>query len=356
MTKSDLIENIYSQYTTEHRITLRFDTMSLEIRSNSGELISCFRRYFKPFVKENPSPGIVITAIESEPLNLPCEFKLKEPDPGKSRIKEEYHDLPDCRIVRKRLTGMIFIFGGDTNIAIGPALTNSNQVINFINNRYVNFKLNNGGLLGHAAGVAFNDKGLGLAGFSGTGKSTLALHLLSRGASFVSNDRLIIENHESKPFMYGVAKLPRINPGTALNNSRLTSVIPGEELERFSSLSSDELWYLEDKYDVFIDECFGANRFVLKSPLKGLAILNWERNGSEMTLRRIDPEARKDLLPALIKSAGLFYFPDRGANSYSPSPEDYTDILKQCDMFEITGGIDFEKAADSCMYYLSSQE
>ncbi|MBD3234738.1 MAG: HprK-related kinase B [candidate division Zixibacteria bacterium] len=356
MTKADLIDSILTQVPTEHSVTVQFDTMSIEIRSNSDELIGCFRDYFKPFVIENSSPEVIITAIDSEPLDLPFEFKLKEPDPGKSKVKEEYHDLPDCRIVRKRLTGMIFIFDGDTNIAIGPALANSNQVINFVNNRYINHKLNKGGLLGHAAGVTYNGRGLGIAGFSGTGKSTLALHLLSRGASFVSNDRLIIENHGSMPFMYGVAKLPRINPGTALNNPRLISVIPGEELERFSSLSSDELWHLEDKYDVFIDEYFGANRFVLKSRLKGLVILNWERSGSEMTLRRVDPEVRTDLLPAFIKSAGLFYFPDRAPKKYNPSPEDYIDILKQCDTFEITGGIDFEKAADLCMYYLTSQE
>ena len=64
-----------------------------------------------------------------------------------------------------------------------------------------------------------------MAGFSGAGKSTLALHVMSLGATFVSNDRVMVAetpaNDSGAPMMYGVAKHPRINPGTAMNNPDL---------------------------------------------------------------------------------------------------------------------------------------
>ena len=66
---------------------------------------------------------------------------MKTPDPGKTKIKEEYVDLDDGRIVRKRLTGMLFVFGGGQNVAVGPCGANLNQVINFINNRYIEWLL-----------------------------------------------------------------------------------------------------------------------------------------------------------------------------------------------------------------------
>lgn len=45
----------------------------------------------------------------------------------------------------------------------------------------------------HASCVAFEGKGLLLIGPSGSGKSALALHLMSLGASLVSDDQTLIE-------------------------------------------------------------------------------------------------------------------------------------------------------------------
>lgn len=45
----------------------------------------------------------------------------EEPDPGKSKVKEEYADFPDGRLVRKRLTGMVFVFGEGDHLAMGGA-------------------------------------------------------------------------------------------------------------------------------------------------------------------------------------------------------------------------------------------
>ena len=105
-------------------------------------------------------------------------------------------------------------------------------------------------MLCHAAGVVVAGNGMAIAGMSGGGKSTLALHLLGTGAAFCSNDRLLVRSAGSGARMTGVAKQPRINPGTALNNPRLESVLSSERRSELARIEESELWDLEEKYDV----------------------------------------------------------------------------------------------------------
>ena len=135
--------------------------------------------------------------------------------------------------------------------------------------------------------------------------------------------------------MHGVPKLPRINPGTALNNPDLVSVIPEDEIEQFKQLSTDELWNLEYKYDVKINDVFGPGRFALESSLDALVILNWRRDGSPTMFARVDLNQRRDLLEALMKSPGLFYQPDEPEPEYSE--DDYIQRLTPTAVFEISG-------------------
>ncbi|GKT31407.1 HprK-related kinase B like protein, partial [Aduncisulcus paluster] len=183
---------------------------------------------------------------------------------------------------------------------------------------------------------------IAMAGFSGMGKSTLALHLMSRGTTFVSNDRIMAEENaegnSNSLTMYGVAKQPRINPGTALNNPDLSCI--------------EELWELEHKYDALIDECYGKNKFILKAPLSGLVILNWQRDNSETEIKIVDPKKRKDLLPAFMKGTGLFYLPDSPENEMDPDVDAYADFLSKTTLIEISGGVNFDKAADACLKFM----
>lgn len=92
---------------------------------------------------------------------------------------------------------------------------------------------------------------------------------MSNGTRFVSNDRLILEDSPDGLIMNGVAKLPRINPGTVLNNPHLASVIPEEEKQTFRDLPEDILWHVERKFDVPIDECFGQENLSLPLRCQG---------------------------------------------------------------------------------------
>ena len=251
---------------------------------------------------------------------------------------------------------MVLVFNGRVNLAIGPCLENSNQVVNFINNRFIEWMLRRESLLAHAAGVCLGNRGLALAGFSGSGKSTLALHLLNQGASFVSNDRLMIRRHEQGIVMYGIPKHPRVNPGTLLSIDKLIEVMSVENREAFSRFNPEELWNLEHKYDVIIHEYFGEKKFHLRSPMNGLLILNWHRTGGPLAIHAVDMASRRDLLTAFMKSPGLFFLPESGKETPDFSPERYVDMLQACTVFEATGGVDFPKAARFCLDFLEQED
>lgn len=343
-----LVMQIRDAYPAVGDVHLRFGNCRIQVLSNSDGVISGLRQYFSAFVTAAERPDCVITIHQAPDVQVRRPLTPKQPDPGKTRIKEEYADIPGGRIVRKLLTGMVFVFGGPDHAAIGPCLENLNQVVNFINNRYIEWQLCRGGILGHAAGVRLMGKGLALAGFSGMGKSTLALHLVGQGADFVSNDRLIMERTESGIWMHGVGKLPRVNPGTILNNPSLEGLLPAPDYTRFSSLSKEALWNLEHKYDVPIDRYFGPKRFVLKTPLDALIILNWRHEDRPAALRPVDIDARRDLLPAFMKSTGLFFLPEDPDQFPAATEDTYVRFLKSSQVFELSGGIDFKAAARAC--------
>ncbi len=332
-------------------LMLKFGDVFIAIRSNSSALIDTLSIYYEGFIWSEPAnPDIYVSVLDQPPPDLECSFIQKQPDPGKTKIKEEYIDFPEGRIVRKCLTGMLFAFGGNINIATGNCLENANQVINFANNRYIQLMLNRGYLLGHAAAVSVNGTGIAMAGFAGAGKSTLCLHLMKKGALLISNDRLLVKKESCNLRISGVAKLPRVNPGTVLNNPCLNTVMPAEQRLVFEKMSQDDIWHLEHKYDVFINSVFGKGKFCLLGTLDILVILNWKRNNGLFELKEVDIAKRIDLLKAFIKSPGLFYEPHCSIDTEKVfSSASYIDHLKHCRVFEISGGVDFDRAAGVCM-------
>ncbi|MGE4299631.1 MAG: HprK-related kinase B [Desulfovibrionaceae bacterium] len=348
-------------YPPTHTLLLSFGDLVVEVWTNSRALFERLAFYFGGFLIENRTPAVAVYALETPaipPDRIEAPLAAREPEPGKTRVKEEWADVADGRVVRKRLTGMAFLFGAGMHLALGPCEANDNQVVNFINNRYIEYRLRQGCLLFHAAGVCRGGKGLALAGFAGMGKSTLALHAMTRGdaaTTFVSNDRLMVGRAGAGLHMHGVAKMPRINPGTVLNNPALAPVISDEERTRFATLPIDELWGLEHKYDGFIDQCYGPGRFALSAHMTGLVLLNWRRGGGDMRMEPVDLRTRPDLMPAFMKQAGLFYAPEQDALAVAGDmdPGAYLDLLGDCPVFELSGGVDFHGAADRCLELLA---
>ena len=252
----------------------------LRLRSNSSELLAGLADYFSHVASDAMTPDVDIIAIERDAPELGIDFIDWKREPGKTGRKDSYADLPGGRLIRKVRTGMVFLQGESRRIAAGPCRKYDNQVINFINTQYMNWLQNRGWLIGHAAGLVYRGKGLGVAGFSGGGKSTLMLHLLGNDeVSYLTNDRLFMHAGSGRVLARGIPKLPRINPGTIVHNQKLHSLIPARQREALLQLPGAELWELEEKYDVDIDRLYGPGRVKSEAPLAALLILDWQRDG-----------------------------------------------------------------------------
>jgi HprK-related kinase B len=266
-------------------------------------------------------------------------------------------DLPGGRLVRKVRTGMVFLQSESHRIAAGPCLENSNQVINFINSQYMNWLQHRGWLICHAAGLVYRGRGLGIAGFSGGGKSTLMLHMLDNDeVSYLSNDRLFIRIERGRTLARGIPKLPRINPGTIVHNPKLHSLIPAQQSNTLLQLPAAELWELEEKYDVSIDRIYGQGRIMAEAPLAAILILDWRRDSDKaLEIERVDLAVHRNLLGALMKSPGPFYqHPDGSFQQDTTAFDDtaYLDTLKNVPIYAARGRLDFSTLSGRCLHEL----
>jgi HprK-related kinase B len=237
-------------------------------------------------------------------------------------------------------------------------LQNDNQVINFINNQYMTWLQQRGWQNCHAAALVKDGFAYAVAGFSGGGKSTLMLQMLENEQTcFLSNDRLFIQPEDGQLKAIGVPKMPRINPGTIINNPRLENMMTPAERESLLALSPQALWDLEQKYDVDVEAVYGPGRIVNEAPLKSFLVLNWQRESDQpLQLIKINLRERPDLLSAIMKAPGPFYQKSDGLfsiDTYHFDQEAYLNALVLVDIYEATGRVDFSTLAE---HYLAQKE
>jgi HprK-related kinase B len=347
-----LYEDIKGSHRARHSVALQVGEWSCRVDTNSPGLAEGLRAYFQPWTPDNISDKQNFTArvlaIQAVPPRFNVEFTDWPREPGKAGRKEEFADMEGGRIVRKVRTGMQFLIGPDIKMAVGPCEANDNQVINFVNSQLINWLLERDHVLCHAAAVVLNRQGVMIAGLSGGGKSTLALHLMSTGAKFTSNDRLLVTADGVRARMTGVPKLPRVNPGTVLNNPDLLEVIPVSRRIELATLSKDELWSLEEKYDADITSCFGPDRFAAEAGVHAVFVLNWDRNAdTETKAVPADLSKRPDLLAAVMKAPGPFHETADGKHPERKPEVDaaqYLPHLSRLRAYEIRGKADFPRA------------
>lgn len=330
----------------EESLDLDLGGYTIRIRSNHLPLIERLAKYFAHVAPGTMQPDIEILAIEREVLNSGLEFTDWAREPGKTGRKDAYYDLPGVRVVLKVRTGMLFLQSETTRIAAGPCLQYDNQVINYINSQYMNWLQHNGWLICHASGLEIKGHGVGLAGFSGGGKSTLMLNLLDDdGVNYLTNDRLFIRSNSSGVQARGIPKLPRINPGTIVHNPRLQGLLSKERRDQLLQLPQKELWELEEKYDVHVEQIYGPKRVSTEADLHSFIILNWQHDSAEETrVTAVDIEQRQELLEAVMKSPGPFYQYTDGtfqSDTASFDKQAYLDALNGITIYEVTGRVDF---------------
>lgn len=350
---------------------IRLAGWQLLIRCESPELHSLLADYFGPIITEDPQA--ILTHLQQEyaptlSLHLRAAHQLAQfyaldwqdwqREPGKSGRKEAVYDLsPNDRLIYKVRTGLIFWQHPTQLRAFGDLLAHPNQVINFILSQYLSWRLNQGSddnsaLLGHCAALIYRQQGIAIAGFSGGGKSTLMLHLLSKGDGFISNDRVVFQrcnqqNSTENPITcYGIPKQPRVNPGTLLNNPALSGILP--DPDRYRTLSDQALRQLEEKYDVMVARHFPKQPYQTSTPLNLLIILDWQTSSNEPTqLVPLNIQAEPKYLAAIMKPAGPFYQDAQGrtpTQPQRPNPQDYLQLLQNGSIMRLTGQVDFDAA------------
>jgi HprK-related kinase B len=345
----------HNQPLCDDELNLQLGACSLRLRSNSDELISRLRNYFGHVVSGADTPDLDLIAIEREPPELGVAFVDWAREPGKTGRKDAYFDLPGGRLIRKVRTGMLFLQSESHRIAAGPCLQYDNQVINFINAQYMNWLQHRGWMICHASGLVYRDCCLGIAGFSGGGKSTLMLHLMEKEDVFyLTNDRLFVRQKAGEAQAVGIPKLPRINPGTIVHNRRLHGLIPEQERQALLQLPPQELWEIEDKYDVLLEQVYGPGKIRPSAPLSAFLVLNWQRDSDHpLEVAPVELSGRRDLLAAIMKSPGPFYqYPD-GSFYTDTTPFDepaYLQALGGVKAYEARGRVDFEGLIDHCLH------
>lgn len=327
----------------------------LALRTNSEPFLQRMRQYFSHvLVPSCANARAELIAVERDIVSSDLEFVDWKREPGKTGRKDAIYDFSAGRLVRKVRTGMLFLQSRQALIAAGPCLECDNQVINFINSQFLNWLQNDGYLLCHAAALSRDGHGLAIAGLSGGGKSTLMLNLLEHDATrYVTNDRLLVRRRDDAVHAVGIPKLPRINPGTIVNNPRLFPLIDGDTRARLLRMDTSELWQLEQKYDVDIGELYGSGRIQHETRLRNFLVLNWRHGVDEpFRLTRIELAQRPDLLAAIMKPSGPFYLDaDDRFNSDDATPEAsaYLAALADVDIYEASGRVDFEQLGALCI-------
>ena len=340
----------------EFALDIVYDDCRLHVRCSDesvrDELSIYFRHWLTSDSNQPQSADYTIYVHEVESPLLSAEFESWPRESGKTgSAKDSYFDLAVGRVVRKVRTGMVFLQSPALLIAAGPCRTNLNQVINFICHQLLNRSLQHDSLIGHAAALSIDDKALAIAGFSGGGKSTCMLHLMDlECARFISNDRVFMSAANGQVSISGLPKLPRINPGTIVGNPRLHELITAARLEELRAMDRPALWELEEKHDVDVEEIWGEDRIRDQGMLNAVFLLNWALEDSNpFKVQQIDPEQRADLLPAIMKSRGVFYMDASGefdVGPVVPNQSLYVGLLQQVSVYEVTGVVDFSAFKD----------
>ena len=359
MTLPTLAERLCGEIALNHQVMIAINELVIAVHSNSERLIEKLHIYFRPFSVRATSADTTIKAIDGviDLSDLPWMDWPREA--GKRGRKEAYIDGDGFRLVRKIKTGVCILQTQHEAIIRGACTDNDNQVINVINSQYLTDRQQRGDQLCHAAACQYGDRAVAFAGLSGGGKSTLMLHCLNDPELlYLSNDRLLIDSSADQPIARGIPKLPRVNPGTILNDTNLRAMLTEEQRQHYDSVPISELWDLEDKFDVMVDQIYGENRLSAQGTLKLLFILNWKRSSEEPTVvTKIQIDERKDLLSAVMKSPGPFYIEPDGqpvAPQMPLKPDAYIRALELVDVYEISGAVDFQRAQSHVLQLLKA--
>ena len=158
--------------------------------------------------------------------------------------------------------------------------------------------------------------------------------------------------------------MPRVNPGTLLNNRDLRGILPPERQRELERLPREKLWDLEEKYDVLVDKVYGKGRTLYRADLVALVILNWSWNDSSAQTRfqPVELAERRDLLELVMKSPGAFHRDASGRCLPAASPSEsarhesarYLEAVRGTPVWEASGRPQLDLGVSFCRRLLEA--
>lgn len=334
-----------------YQFFVAFGQQHYAVHSNHASLIATLKHYFSPWLISQTmfSGSVNIYLFSQRSVNNHFDWQNWPRETGKTGLKEQICDNQEGRWIHKFKTGMVFFQHPAEPFAVGPCELHASQMINFVINQHINYLQQQGGLICHASCLSIGQKGVAIAALSGGGKSTTMLNLMDESeAKFVSNDRLFLFQNDGKVTAHGVAKQPRVNPGTLFNNAKLRFILSEEKQQQVSRMSKQDLWQLEEKYDVMVDSIYGKHAMAAFTPLHHVILLNWSHssNAESVSVREINLRHKPELVDAIAKSPGPFYQNAAGDFLHSasqPARSRYIDMLAPLKVWEVSGAVDFKQ-------------
>ncbi|MGS2743391.1 HprK-related kinase B [Halomonas sp. LS-001] len=338
-------------------LSLTFKGLTLHILADDAVLLDYLSDYYAALACHAPPPSsaqhatLRVFLVNQLPETHGIDWTpVKRNKISPLGLKEAYWDCPQGRWIHKTRTGITLLQSLTDPVAIGELTQHRSQVVNFINNQFLNQQQRCGYLLGHASAFERQGAVTAIAASSGGGKSTLMLKALeNESARFLSNDRILFQPGSGQVEVLGVAKHPRVNPGTLLNSPRLVNLLPAEERRHFDGMSKRQLWDIEQKYDVLIDNAYGKNKTALSGSLSHLILLDWSLDSTVPTaLSPVDIEQTPKALEGLRKGPGPFFQQEDGhfPDEHTPDCQHYAKYLRGVQVMRLTGIIDFARAME----------
>lgn len=300
------VDEIRGRYPPTDVLTFSFLGVALSVHTNDARVASGLARYFSPFRSETPlRETLPIYALQGTPTYDPLRLQdVARTGTGRS-VKEAFYEVSGGRIVVKLRTGVAVYIAEPEHYVVGDLVRNLSQAANVVSMVFAKAMLRRGYVMLHASAALGEDGGVAFAAHSGAGKSTMALAMVEAGYRFVTNDRLLVRLDQGQVEMVGLPRIPRVNPGTLLRLSRLTSLLPHDDRRRYERMSPDALWATEEKRDVEIDAIFGPGTFQLIGQLRVLYVLAWRQGGPGWEVHPLDPLARSAALRRMAKHFGV---------------------------------------------------
>lgn len=352
------IADLIARFPTPFTVTLEMRDVVMEVRSNDAPVMDAVSAMYGRFVRPRVGdPRFVIHVVEGAWDRATEDFQDYVLPNGRS--KERFKDEAGVRLVVKRTTGLWTVFDNRRYVVVGPVSDTLNQLNNIINAVFMKEMDERGYLICQTAGLILGGRGFVLAGRSGGGKTTTLLKLMERGGAFVSNDRLLVKRAGSGFEMCGIAKWPRVNAGTMMGDDRLRALLPADALERYAAMSYDDLFCLEEKYDVDVEKVYGIDRFKDEGRFDHIYYLTWSRAGEGFAIEPApadDAAFWQDFGPNLYRDGGVFD-PRNQASTFTELIERrYRAGLAGAKVFVVKGKVDFSRIAEAIASHLDTGE